>query len=563
MALAWFEVPVLAILLLGARRGRLPWLLPIAYIFPVLNHLFDPATGWGFLPWAIPAVLFTLVWKFPMSLTRLLLLGAWIGTLASSGIFAWVWQAAVVFFEMSHVKAFPVFLAVVLVGAVPTALFLPLCALLHRGLGWPAGLCGALVYTVLDYWSPPGLSLNLALALVHYPLLLQAVDVIGTPGATMLIALAAGLGIGAWELRERGAKWEAVYSFFFAAAVVTFHLGYGHLAPLFYSPGFSQGSMGVAMIQPVAPLKIRADQAGVRAETARVNIELSREAMGEEPPDVLFWPEGAGPFAAHTPAFNPEFMEAITAFQREHPVAIAVNCVEFTTDPETGARRYYNAVVVIDPVTGSGPSYRKNILMPFGEYLPYERQFPFLRRLFPEARTILAGKESAPLEAPGGAFAPLICYEILFPEYVRRMAAHEEAKYLVNFTNDRWYGLRQQPRQHLAYAVLRAVENRKPLVRPTNSGISAIIDQTGVIRDYLRTETGKRAVLRGPLDVRPGSSSPYQRNGNPLHPFVLTPLLLGLLVYVCLPLRAGGAARGVGVKGTEEGGKPRRKRVRR
>jgi apolipoprotein N-acyltransferase len=563
MALAWFEMPILAILLLGARRGRLPWLLPIAYIFPVLNHLFDPATGWGFLPWAIPAVLFTLVWKFPLSLTRLLLLGAWIGALASSGIFAWVWQAAVTFFEMSYLKAWPVFLVVVVIGAVPTALFLPLCALLHRSLGWPAGFCGALVYTVLDYWSPPGLSLNLALALVHYPLLLQAVDLIGTPGATMLIAMAAGLTIGAWELRERGAKWDAVYSFFFAAAVIAFHVGYGHLSLLFYTPSFSRDVNIVALIQPMAPLKIRADQGDVRAETARVNIELSREAIGDEPPEVLLWPEGAGPFAAHTPAFNPEFMEAISAFQREHPVAIAVNCVEFTTDPETGARRYYNAVVVIDPVTGSGPSYRKNILMPFGEYLPYERQLPFLRRLFPEARTILAGEESAPLAAPGGAFAPLICYEILFPEYVRRMAAHEEAKYLVNFTNDRWYGLWQQPRQHLAFAILRTVENRKPMVRPTNSGISAIIQPTGEIMGGLRTDTGERTVLRGPLDVHSGGGSPYQRNGNPLHPFVLTPLLLGLLVYVCLPLKTTGSAGGGTIRATPEGGKPRRKRVRR
>src|SRR5690606_11840893 len=81
MALAWFEMPILVILLLGALKQRLPWLLPIAYIFPVLNHLFDPATGWGFLPWAIPAVLFLIVWRFPLPLPRFLLLGAWIGAL--------------------------------------------------------------------------------------------------------------------------------------------------------------------------------------------------------------------------------------------------------------------------------------------------------------------------------------------------------------------------------------------------------------------------------------------------------------------------------------------------
>src|SRR5690606_33133207 len=204
------------------------------------------------------------------------------------------------------------------------------------------------------------------------------------------------------------------------------------------------------------------------------------------------------------------------------------------TDPGTGAIRYYNAAAIIGPQTGPGPTYRKNILMPFGEYLPLERQLPFLRKLFPESRTILAGEASEPLDAPGGRFAPLICYEILFPEYVRRIAA-KDAAYLVNFTNDRWYGLRQQPRQHLAYAVLRAVENRRPLVRPTNSGISAIIDRRGIIAPGNRTDTGQTATLSARIEARADITSPYGQFGNPLHPYVLTPLLLLLLVYVCLP----------------------------
>jgi len=534
MALAWFEVPILAILLLSTWKGRLPHLLPLAYVSPILNHLFDPATGWGFLPWAIPATLFVIVWKHPLPLARMFLLGLWIGALASSGIFAWVWQSAVVFFEMPHPKAFPVFFAVVLIGAMPTAVFVLLCALLHRRIGAPAGVVGAFVYTVIDYWSPPGLALNLALALVHYPVLLQAVDLIGTPGATMLLALAAGLAVGGFELRAAGNHRAAFIAFCAAAVVAAGHIGYGLVALNAHAPSDSRPPINVALIQPMAPLKIRSGEADLRSKTAAANVALSRQAIAQQLPDILFWPEGAGPFAPNSPTFNPEFMREIAAFHAEHSVPLAVNCVEFTTDPGTGAIRYYNAAAIIGPQTGPGPTYRKNILMPFGEYLPLERQLPFLRKLFPESRTILAGEASEPLDAPGGRFAPLICYEILFPEYVRRIAA-KDAAYLVNFTNDRWYGLRQQPRQHLAYAVLRAVENRRPLVRPTNSGISAIIDRRGIIAPGNRTDTGQTATLSARIEARADITSPYGQFGNPLHPYVLTPLLLLLLVYVCLP----------------------------
>ena len=167
--------------------------------------------------------------------------------------------------------------------------------------------------------------------------------------------------------------------------------------------------------------------------------------------------------------------------------------------------------------------------MPFSEYLPLERTFPFLRRLLPDARSVQAGKYPEPLNTPGGAIAPLICYEVLFSGYVRRLV-RQGSLYIVNLTNDRWYGARQQPIQHLGMTVPRAIENRRSIARCTNSGISAFIDARGVVDDKNRTMVMERTILRSSLALR-GGTTIYCRHGDILHRWILTPLYIFLFLY--------------------------------
>jgi apolipoprotein N-acyltransferase len=218
-------------------------------------------------------------------------------------------------------------------------------------------------------------------------------------------------------------------------------------------------------------------------------------------------------------------MQRIAVIQAETSVPLFVQCVDFVTPPDSPRKRYYSSIAMIEGSGATSGVYHKNVLMPLTEFLPFESTFPSLRRLLPNTRTVLRGEAGEPIAGPGGRFAPLICYEILFPKYVREMVRHG-CGYMVNLTNDLWYGRRQQPVQHLVFARLRAIENRKPVIRATNSGISALIDERGVTGDGRQTRAVERTVLRGRVIPREGTTF-YCRHGDLLHRFIL-PVLAAL-----------------------------------
>lgn len=515
---------------IGWVEGRLPW-----FYLPVLVcHLLEPSGAIGFLPWLYPLALLLAAdrlrnWREGIAW------GLWMGFLIATGVYAWIWHGSVVYFEGSYPSMVWFFLLVSVLISLTIPVFLSLCRLLHDGLGWPLGLTGILCFSLVGYWYPFPFGLDVFATMTGWTLLLQPADLLGVHGLAFLVMLPAGLGHAAWELHRRGAAFPRPLLPLGAGVLILLtHLAYGWWAMKEHAAGGGADAIRVAMIQPVAPLKIMNRDVELRRETAEVNRDLSLRAIeaSTRPVDLLLWPEGAGPFAAATPAFNPEFMEAVRDIQQQRPVMMAVQCIEFIRDEATGDLRYHNVVSTLNRRGEVEGTYRKNILLPFGEYLPLEGWFPFLRRLFPEARTILAGEEAEPLATTSGSFAPLICYEVLFPGHARKLAAQGPG-YFVNFTNDRWYGERQQPIQHLAFARIRAIEHRLPVIRTTNSGISAFIDARGVLSPPGGTAVGERAALSG--EVRPGSGRTfYGRHGDLLHPFLLTPVLLASLAYVCI-----------------------------
>ena len=322
-----------------------------------------------------------------------------------------------------------------------------------------------------------------------------------------------------------------------AALSLGIHISYSLWAFAYYKDDPASPSVDIAMIQPLAPLKIKNTDVELQQQIASDLKRLSLQAifLREQPPDLLLWPEGAGPFASKTPEFNSPYMNTVIDLQRETSTTLLVQDIEFAREAETGKIRYSSCMSLIEPIGETVDVYRKNILMPFSEYLPLEKQIPILRKLLPQARSILPGKAPEPLEGPGGPIAPLICYEVMFPNYVRRLVA-EGCRYIVNLTNDRWYGVRQQPTQHQGMTALRAIENRRPIARSTNSGISAFIDARGVIEPDRQTPTMKQAILRGSLRPREGYTF-YTRHGDILHRWIFTPLYLALLLYCFIERR--------------------------
>ena len=191
--------------------------------------------------------------------------------------------------------------------------------------------------------------------------------------------------------------------------------------------------------------------------------------------------------------------------------------------------RYYNAVLHVGP--GEGIYYKRH-LVPFGEYLPLRRWLGELLAVMPlPVADFSAGDpRQPPLQVRGVAVGPSVCYEIIFPEEVRRMLP--AAGLLVNVSNDAWFGASLGPPQHLEMARMRALETGRPLLRATNTGITAVIDHRG--RLLGRAPQFRPAVVRETVQPRQGAT-PYVQLGE-------LPVLALALALVAVALQRGGRA---------------------
>ncbi|RYZ08808.1 MAG: apolipoprotein N-acyltransferase [Myxococcales bacterium] len=168
--------------------------------------------------------------------------------------------------------------------------------------------------------------------------------------------------------------------------------------------------------------------------------------------------------------------------------------------PVADAREYalFNSALLTDKKGRVVGRFDKQLLLAFGEYLPFGETFPILYEWSPHSGHFQAGTSFKPLSLGEKQIAVMICYEDLLPHFINRMVSEGEPELLANLTNDAWFGDTTEPWIHLALAKFRAVEQRKFFVRSTNSGVSAFIDPNGRIISNTSTfvETSQRATLR-------------------------------------------------------------------
>jgi apolipoprotein N-acyltransferase len=240
-------------------------------------------------------------------------------------------------------------------------------------------------------------------------------------------------------------------------------------------------------------------------------LALSDRASGPKTSGVrdvthLIWPESAFPFFLTR---EPDALDQIAALLPEGTVLItgAVRAPE--TVPDAAIVRAYNSIYVIDHDGSILSIYDKVHLVPFGEYLPFQDQLESLGLL---ALTKVRGgfipgarRRAMPVpRAPN--FVPLVCYEVIFPGAA--VPAGDAAGWMLNLTNDGWFGLSPGPYQHFAQARLRAIEEGLPLVRAANTGISAVLDPLGRVTASL--PLGSEGVLDAGLP-RAVAQPPYAR----------------------------------------------------
>lgn len=249
----------------------------------------------------------------------------------------------------------------------------------------------------------------------------------------------------------------------------------------------------VALVQGNVEQQMKWDPAYFEATLDRYR-RLSAEQFDA---DAVIWPENAVP--ALPSQVDPGYFAALRA-----AAGGAALLIGMPTEDADG--RYYNALVQL---TGPGGEYRKRHLVPFGEYVPLKNQIgPVLDLLAVPMSDFSAGGTDQPLLQVGDSrVAASVCYEILFPQELRAGAA---ADWLINISNDAWFGDSIAPPQHLDIARMRARELGRPIARATNTGLTAIIDHRG--RVTARAAPFEPTVLRGEVLPRRGLT-PFARFG--------------------------------------------------
>ena len=170
----------------------------------------------------------------------------------------------------------------------------------------------------------------------------------------------------------------------------------------------------------------------------------------------------------------------------------------------------YNSAELIAPNGDWAGRYNKVHLVPWGEYVPFPRLFAFAQKLTHEVGDFSRGSERHPLNLGAYRAGVFICYESVFPDEIRQFAA-AGAGVFVNISNDGWFGESGAPGQHLNMARMRAIENRRWLLRTTNTGITAAIDPYG--RVVARAPRNQRVVLQAPYAAL-SEQTFYTRHGD-------------------------------------------------
>ena len=236
-------------------------------------------------------------------------------------------------------------------------------------------------------------------------------------------------------------------------------------------------------------------------------LELSRQAMRTSPrPALVIWPETAT--GSYLRRQLDQTLE-VARFAHDERVTLFSGFADYHID-STGETRYYNAAGVFYPTGAPGEIYAKRHLVPFGERMPFEWILPQLGHIQLGQAEWTPGVGPVLFPGPGGRFGCLICFESIFPD-LSRQDVRRGARWLLNVTNDEWFGNSVAIGQHAAMAVFRAVENHVPLARCANTGMTLVVDAHGRVTGRLPVlEPG---VLSRPLPP-PGLPTPYTRIGD-------------------------------------------------
>lgn len=494
--------------------------LPVGIWSGILVGTGLPRLGWSFFAWFALA---PLIHKLGKERVRGAFLQGWIAGFAYHGfVLYWIYNTC-------RFALIPI--PVALLAWFALAAFMGLAWGAAAALGrwaaeplpvkvrpWAWAACWTAVFVILERWTPRVCVDLLAYTQFRHLPLVQSGAVFGPHGLGFLIVglnasiaarsrAGAGYGLaallllwatGSWTLRSAGRSIETA-------------------AP--------ERTARVEILQPNVDQYQKWDDRFEERIAGNFDELLSRPRSAR--PALVVWPESALPRWLERGSEIP----VASAWSRQLKTAQIVGAL---TQGSSGA---HNAAVLVGPDGRPAAEYAKRVLVPFGEFVPFEWAKRFVG-ILNQMSGLDAGAAVQPLfDTALGPAAPTVCYEAMFPSLIRADAARG-ARVIVNVTNDGWYKGTWGPYQHFYANVFRAVENRALVVRSGNTGISAVIDQRGRVLDSLALNTRGRLDLDVAVaDGFPGRSL-YARTGD----WFGLANLAAALVLIALALRRRGRA---------------------
>ena len=368
-------------------------------------------------------------------------------------------------------------------------------------------------------WNTVGYALTGPLALA------QSAGLIGIWGLTFIaVAMFASPAVLTDDRADTRRRWLPL-----ALAVITLAamVAYGAMR-IARTPVSFVDNVRLRIMQP----NLQQDQKfnyGAKQQVMNRYLDLSDRPTGPQSAGVrdvthLIWPESAFPFLLTR---EPDALAQIAALLPQGTVLItgAVRAPELP--PGQKIERAYNSIYVIDHDGSILSVYDKIHLVPFGEFLPFQNFLESLglMQLTKLPGGFIPGERRRTMDVPGAPrMLPFICYEIAFPD--EAMSGSERPGWMINLTNDGWFGNSTGPYQHLQQARVRAIELGLPLVRAANTGVSAVIDPVGRIVKSL--PLGTEGVLDAELPRRIDAPL-YARTGNGVVAFILGVVLVALI----------------------------------
>ena len=519
------------------RAPLVRWALPAALLSSVLMSLAFPSflvpRGLGPLAFVAYVPLFTVLAVLPPARA------------VFHGGLAWVVQTMITSYWLGTFSLISLQVVTVLLGLEGLALF-AVAVPVHRWVGKPfpglSFLVWPLAWTVFDWLRSVGF-LGYPWGLVGatqyaWVSVIQVAAVAGVWGVGLIVLLPAS-AVSALLVSPRPPGGRAAVGLGASLGILVLAAGGG--AVLLAIPRPTPAStVRLALIQQNDDPRKSDYEATFRTLRRLTDLALA------ETPDLVVWSEAAfvpniRRWSAVDPAEHPyaDLVHRFLVYQRETATWLLTGNDDYLLERsgEDEVRTDYNATILFSPSGERVRTYHKIRLVPFTESFPWKDALPGLHKLLLSFDVYLwePGSERVVFEHPRFRFATPICFEDAFPDHVRRFVrvggADAGLDVILNVSNDYWSLTEVEARQHAANAVFRAVENRRPVIRGTASGLTTYIDPWGRRRAELPPYTEDALVVDVALGGRP--TTPYTRWGDWLPPvcaLALSALALGALV---------------------------------